>query len=274
MRGYFSHRAYPCMVNKFKASFDENKLNCNDYWFIFKDLQRRISNNKCPICEVKLTNKKDRTNTATLDHFRPKAKEMYPYLKCIPENYILMCSLCNTTYKEDIFPLIDESKRAITSKTIDDTKEEQSLLFNPTEKDPLHFFELAFIQTQQGGILELKRNSQTISKDKNNYEYKQCTKMIEMFGLGYCHKDTRTDTRKERNLKTDEMETISVRECRIDILTEHYGRFIELAKEVKKAIKTKNKKSLSLFLNTKNRKQELKEYGFYEFIMKNQFSIK
>ncbi|CAA6806886.1 MAG: Unknown protein [uncultured Sulfurovum sp.] len=268
MRGFFRHRAYPCVVDKFKTSFDRTKLNCDDYWFVFTDLQKRISNDKCPICEVKLTDKPNRTNTATLDHFRPKSKEMYPHLKCIPENYILMCSLCNTTYKEDIFPLFDESKRATEAKIIKDTKHEQPLLFNPTEIDPLHFFELAFRQTQQGGTLELKRNNKTIPKDKDSYEYQQCHKMITMFGLGYCHKDNRTDTRKERNLETGKMETIVVQECRIDILTKHYGTFIELAKA------RSNKKSLALFFKDKNRKNELKKYGFFRFIMKNQFTIK
>ena len=268
MRSYFTHKAYPCVVDKFNASFNEDKLNCDDYWYAFTDLQRKISKNKCPICEIELTDIPNKTNTATLDHFRPKAQEMYPFLRCVPENYILMCSLCNTTYKGDLFPLIDESKRATGSKNIDDTKEEEALLFNPTEKDPLYFFELSFIQTQQGGILELKRNSKTISKDKNDYEYKQCTEMIEMFGLGYCHKDTRTDTRKEYNSKTKKMEILLVKKCRVDILTDHYNTFIELAKA------RSDKKSLALFLKNKNRKNELKKYGFFRFIMKNQFSIK
>jgi len=270
MRGYFTHRAYSCVIEKFEASFDKNILNCDDYWFAFTDLQKKISNNRCPICEVELTKSKDRTNTATLDHFRPESKDMYPYLKCIPENYILMCSLCNSTYKKDMFPLLDNSKRAIEAKTIEDTIEEQPLLFNPTEEDPLEFFELAFRMTQQGGILELKRNSKTIPKDKTSYKYQQCETMIKIFGLGYCHKNPRKDTRKERNLETDEMETIFVQECRVDILTKHYTTFIKLAQ----SIQNKDKKAYALIISNKNRKKELESYGFYNFIMKKQFSIK
>lgn len=274
MRSYFTHRAYPCIVKEFEDAFDKDKLKCKEYWFAFKDLQSRISHNKCPICEVELTDIPNKTNTATLDHFRPKAKAMYPDLKCEPKNYILMCSLCNNTYKNDQFPLFDETKRTKGAKNILDTRAEQALLFNPTEVDPLDFLELVFIQTQQGGILELKRNTNTIPKDKTSYKYQQCKIMIKMFGLGYCHKDIRLDTRNERNLETDEMETISVKACRVDILNKHYGIFIELAKEVKQAIKTKNNQPLLRFLKEKNRKQDLEKYGFYRFIMKNQFSIK
>jgi len=242
MRSYFTHRAYPCVVEKFKALFDETKLNCDDYWFAFTDLQRRISNNKCPICEVELSEYPNKTNTATLDHFKPKADNMYPLLKCEPKNYILMCSLCNSTYKKDTFPLLDE----------------KPLLFNPTENDPLDFFELAFRYSDKGGILELKRKAE-ISKD--SYEYKVCERMIKMFGLGYCHKD----------IHPNDKPTEEVKECRIDILTKHYGTFIELAKAKKNK---ENKKSLALFLRDKNRINELKKYGFYKFIIKNQFTIK
>ena len=274
MRSYFTHSDYLSTVEKFKSSFDEANSNCKDYWGTFTKLQKEISNNKCPICEVTLSKTKDSIYEATLDHFRPQAKEMYPYLKCVPENYILMCSLCNTTYKDDEFPLFDELKSAKGAKNISETRGEQALLFNPTEVDPLDFLELVFIQTQQGGILELKRNTKTIPRDKTSYVYQQCKTMIEMFGLGYCHKDTRTDTRKVRNLETDKMDTISVKGCRIDILTKHYGTFIELAKEVKKAVETRNQKSLKEFLKNKNRKKDLERYGFYRFIIKNQFTIK
>ncbi|HIP12581.1 MAG TPA: hypothetical protein EYG73_07675 [Arcobacter sp.] len=234
MRGYFTHRAYPCVVDKFKKSFDESQLNCDDYWFSFTDLQRKISNNKCPICEVELSGYPNKTNTATLDHFKPKAQNMYPQLKCEPKNYILMCSLCNSTYKEDKFPLLDE----------------RPLLFNPTEEDPLDFFELAFRYSGQGGILELKRESNI---SKGSYTYKRCEAMIKMFGLGYCDKDIHPN---------DE-----VKKCRIDILTKHYGMFIELAKA------RSSKKSLAHFFKDKNRVNELKKYGFFRFIMKEQFSI-
>jgi hypothetical protein len=243
MREYCSHKDYNYLVVNFQGHFNKDKLNCDDYWFVFKDLQNKISNNKCPICEVELSDYPNKDNTATLDHFRPKANNMYPHLKCEPQNYILMCSLCNSTYKKDNFPLVDDLKRA--------TDDEEPLLLNPIEEDPLDFFELAFRQTQSGGILELKRKD-TIPK--NSYEYKRCERMIKMFGLGYCNKYIHP---------SDE-----AKNCRVEILTKHYTIFIEFAKA------RKNKKTLALFLRDKNRITELKKYGFFRFIIKEQFTLK
>jgi len=248
MREVFAHKDYTSTIEKFKLS------NCS--WSIFQELHKDISNNKCPICEVELDTKKNSLHSSTIDHFRPKAKDMYPGLKCEPRNYILMCNLCNERYKKSKFPLLDESKRAINAKKMDDVIDEEPLLFNPTEEDPLHFFELAFRRTHQGGILELKRNSKTIPKDKNSYEYKRCKEMIELFGLGYCHKDIHP--------------TKEVKKCRVDILTKHYSLFIDIVK----AINDNNKKSLAIIYKNKTHIDELKKYGFYKFIINKQFTIK
>ncbi len=247
MREIFAHIDYSSTVDKFKQS------DCN--WSIFQNLHKDISNNKCPICEVELSTQPSSLYLATIDHFRPKAKDMYLHLKCEPRNYILMCKLCNEKYKKSKFPLFDESKRVCDAKCMDDVKDEKPLLFNPIEENPLYFFELAFRQTDRGGILELKRNSKTIPKDKTSYEYKRCKEMIELFGLGYCHKDIHPSH--------------EIKECRIDILSKHYSTFLELAI----AINNKDKKAYTLILKNKNRKKELEEYGFYKFIIKKQFSI-
>ncbi len=246
MSSVYIHEDYTDTLNKFESS------NCD--WSIFQNLHKNVSNNKCPICEVQLTNKQSSPYSATIDHFRPKAMAMYPALKCEPKNYILMCSLCNEKYKKSKFPLFDESKRVTSAKNMDDVKDEAPLLFNPAEENPLKFFELVFIQTERGSILELKRNSKTIPKDKSSYEYLRCQEMIHLFGLGYCHK----------NIHPNEI----VKECRIDVLSKHYTMFIDLAKA------TKNKKTLALFFENNNRINELKKYGFFQFIMKKQFVIK
>lgn len=251
MRGYFTHEEYQSSVDTFREKFNQD--GCDDYWSIFTKLQQEISNNKCPICEVELTNNPNKTYTATLDHFRPKDQNMYPYLKCEPENYILMCSLCNSTYKDNAFPLLNESKRAIDAKKVDDTISEEPLLFNPTERDPLDFFVLAFRQTAQGGIVELKRNPII---PKNSYEFQICDTMIKTFGLGYCEKYPHPNN--------------DAKICRINILTKHYTTFIEMAK----AIDEKNQKALALILSDQNRKNELEKYGFFKFMIKKQFTIK
>lgn len=241
MQGIFSHSDYTDTVNRFNSS------NCN--WNLFQSLHKNISNNKCPICEAKLDDTLYPGCFSTIDHFRPKAEDMYPYLKCEPDNYILMCSLCNSRYKKSKFPLISGTKRA---KTIEEIATEQPLLFNPAKEKALNFFELAFRQTEKGNILELKRKN-NIPKD--SYKYQRCEAMIQLFGLGYIHKSIHPD-KKTKNL-------------RVDILTAHYETFIQLAQ----AIKDNDKKSLSLILKEKNRKKELEKYGFYQFLLKNQFLI-
>lgn len=244
MQGIFSHPEYETTVDTFKSS------DCN--WGVFQKLHKDISNNKCPICEVELVAIPNHHYAATIDHFRPQAKDMYPYLKCEPKNYILMCGLCNEKYKKAKFPLVDESKRAVGAKTIEEAKDEQPLLFNPAEEEPLYFFELAFRQTEAGGILELKRK-RTVSK--GSYDEQRCKEMIKLFGLGYVNKYPHPDE-----------ETKSLR---IDVLRLHYETFIQLAK----AINDNDQKSCALILNDKNRIEMLKKYGFFQFLRNKQFSV-
>jgi hypothetical protein len=246
MRTLFDHEDYEKNVDQFKIS------NCD--WGVFKELHKNVSNNKCPICEVDLVETVNHIYSGTIDHFRPKGSGMYPYLKCEPKNYILMCNLCNTRYKESKFPLVDESKRATNAKKIEETIEEKPLLFNPAEEEPLFFFELVFRKTEVGNILELKRKK-TISK--GSYDYKRCEMMINLFGLGYIHKYNHPEPHEE------------TKKFRVDILTAHYETFINLAI----AIKENDKKSFALILSDENRKNMLEQYGFFQFLIKKQFSI-
>lgn len=79
--------------------------------------------------------------------------------------------------------------------------------------------------------------------------------MIKLFGLGYVNKYPHPDE-----------ETKSLR---IEALTAHYEMFIQLAK----AIKDKDEKSFFLILSDTNRKEMLEKYGFFQFLIKKQFSI-
>jgi len=249
MREIFSHPDYADTVEEFEEYTQCAESKCQ--WSLFKDVHKKVANNKCPICETELDTENS-DSFATIDHFRPQAEDMYPYLECEPKNYILMCSLCNTRYKKAKFPLAEGSIRATKAKTVEETKDEQPLLFNPTEENPLNFFELAFRQTEIGNILELKRKS-TISK--GSYNYQRCEAMITLFGLGYIHK----------NIHPDE----ETKQLRVDILTTHYETFIELAQ----AIKNKDKKSAALILLDENRKEMLEKHGFFQFLLKNQFNV-
>mgnify|MGYP000028694250 CR=1 FL=1 len=249
MREIFSHPEYAATVEEFEEYKGCEASTCQ--WGIFKKIHKEIAHNKCPICEIKLDTSTPKSS-GTIDHFRPQAKDMYPDLKCEPKNYILMCNLCNTRYKESKFPLVDKSKRATHAKTMEETKGEQPLLFNPAEENPLYFFELAFRQTEKGGILELKERK-NLSKD--SYAYQRSEAMINLFGLGYVHE----------NIHPDE----EAKELRVDILTTHYETFIKLAQ----AIKNKDKKLAALILLDKNRKEMLEKHGFFQFLLTKQFYI-
>lgn len=256
MRQIFSHQDYTSTVSIFKTKFAQDQLNCDEYWTSFMGVHKDISNSKCPICEEELSEYPNKHNSPTIDHFRPKADNMYPKLRCEPENYLLMCSLCNSTYKEDKFPLLDEDKRATEANVLADTNDEMPLLINPAYQNPLDYFELAFRRTHQGGILELKRNSNKIPKNKDSYEYKICETTIKLFGLGYCN--------------TYEHPNENTKNCRIDILTKHYKSFIKLAE----IMQNKDRKGLALFMkDSKNKFEELEKYGFFKFIIKEQFTI-
>lgn len=249
MQGIFSHPDYAETVERFEEYKLCEESDCN--WSVFKALHKVVANNKCPFCETELDTSTFKSS-GTIDHFRPQAKEMYPDLKCDPKNYILMCNLCNTRYKESKFPLVDESKRATHAKTMEETSNEKPLLFNPAEETPLGFFELAFRQTEIGNVLELTENK-TISKDSYNYQRSEA--MINLFGLGYIHK----------NIHPDE----ETKKLRVDILTLHYETFIELAQ----AVHDKNEKSIALIMRDKNRSEGLKKYGFFQFVLNKQFHI-
>lgn len=237
MKKIFSHSEYSRLVSEFDTE------NCN--WAIFKPLHKLISNNRCPICEVVLTE----NNQGTIDHFRPKGENLYPFLKCDPENYIIMCEECNSLYKESKFPIYNDANRATK---ISDLKSEQNLLINPARRDAIDFFELVFKTLENGSnVLELKRK-EDIQKD--SYEYKRCETMIKTFGLGYCDKNKYPN----ENAKV----------CRINLLRQHFDTFYPLAK----AITEKNKKEIINILTIE--KERLKKYGFYNFLIKNQFKIK
>lgn len=253
MRSIFTHQDYDNVVTHFESNFSPNELNCDEYWTSFMNIHKDISNNKCPICEEELNEFPNNYNSPTIDHFRPKADNMYPKLRCEPANYLLMCSLCNSTYKQDEFPLVDDTQRVSDAKTMAEVSQEEPLLLNPAYQNPLDFFELVFRKTQQGGILELKRKND-VSKD--SYEYQICENTIKLFGLGYCNKYEHPNEK--------------VKSCRIDILSKHYRSFIKLAE----IIDSNNRFEFALFIkDAKNKFDELKKYGFFVFLMKKQFTI-
>jgi uncharacterized protein (TIGR02646 family) len=79
-----------------------------------------------------------------VEHFRPKASYRqslgdkhytpgYYWLAYDWQNLLFACPICNRSFKNDLFPLIDPSQRNIAGR---DISQEQPLLLNPAVDDP------------------------------------------------------------------------------------------------------------------------------------------
>jgi uncharacterized protein (TIGR02646 family) len=95
-------------------------------------------NCKCAYCECYLEGK-----SADVEHFRPKASYRiaqgmkrytpgYYWLAYDWDNLLLSCQACNRAFKNDIFPLFDESQRDIAGKNI---SKEEPMILNPAKDD-------------------------------------------------------------------------------------------------------------------------------------------
>jgi len=218
-------------------------------WKIFKDTFYDLTYCRCPICQRELDDV-----SSHIDHYRPKKESMYEFLKCCYRNYMIMCSDCNSKYKGDKFPLLDESKRATN---IDEIENEIPLLINPCFDNVFDFFEIAFIRsssTKEILIYKPKRGLNEIDK-------KRAETTIEIYALNDCDK-------------------LNQNRCRLNLLNGYFKKFIKIAK---KFDETKNRKELlkklKIVLNKKienlkkDKDEEDKYISFYEFILKEQYKI-
>jgi hypothetical protein len=215
-------------------------------WKYFENVQMKVANNRCPICEclidgsVTRLNKKNNNTAivATVDHYRPL--KHYDFLACNHENYLLMCSDCNNIYKGCEFPLYDSAERAMGESELQD---EKPLIVNPIYDDLLELFVLVFKRSSRGkNILELRPKAST------GYLHEKALATIKLFGLGDC------DTNRHRNN--------NVYNCRINILESHFGVFYEFAKALKAGEKQKAGLELQAHRNI------FKRYGFFVFLQK------
>ena len=218
-------------------------------WNIFIEPFLRVTNNKCPYCEVYLPRKiENRNMIATIDHYRPK--EYYPTLKNVYQNYILMCSDCNNAFKGNKF-LIYENKEVVevNEKITDriEIKNEQTIIVNPIKDNIFDMFILRFKLTKKGKILEL---SPKYTENENKYLFLKAKETIKIFALGDCEE---IDYNKEH-----------IR-CRFELLKQYFSMFYDFVI----ALQNKEKgQALEIFKNKK-----LKEYGFIEFIKKKLFKV-
>ncbi len=236
MRTIYEDELFNEALKKFK-----NTSSCK--WSIFKDSFIKFVESKCPICEDTLNRYDD------IDHFRPKAKGKYSFLECCYKNYMIMCSDCNRAYKNSKFPLYDSFK----AENMKELESEKPLLTNPTFDNIYDLFELEFLTTikSKKSILIIK------PKDNlNDYEYQKALKTIEVYGIGDCDENSKID------------------DCRIEILEQHFEKFLKLAKVVDKYFKDKTNKLYKRRVgNILKEFPKLRSYGLYQFIIKNQFKI-
>lgn len=94
---------------------------------------------KCAFCE-----RNKGGDFGSVEHYRPKAgynihrndpaiKPGYYWLTYDWANMLFACDECNTKYKKNLFPLLDETKRDIANRDI--SKEEPGII-NPYNEDP------------------------------------------------------------------------------------------------------------------------------------------
>ncbi len=119
----------------------------------------KIQHGKCCFCESRITH----VAYGDVEHFRPKKvwttlsnrKYNYPgyyWLAYDWNNLFLACQLCNQRFKRNLFPLVDESKRALNPTY--DINDEEPLFIHPEKIDPeLHItFDGAFITPKNGSL--------------------------------------------------------------------------------------------------------------------------
>jgi uncharacterized protein (TIGR02646 family) len=110
-------------------------------------LSDAIQAGKCCFCEAKLYEKGTNQIQGDVEHFRPKngykqdinadaiLKPSYYWLAYDWDNLLFACQVCNNRpYKENKFPLIDDSRRAMSHH--DDISLEQPYLIHPAQEDP------------------------------------------------------------------------------------------------------------------------------------------
>ena len=247
MIGIENTNEFQIVQQKFKSKFLKNKK-CEEVkdcdWSIFKSIFLEFSNYKCPICETQLG-----SYSSDIDHFRPQSK--YDFLECCCRNYMIMCPDCNRGYKRAKFPISFEK--------------EDKLLINPREDDIYHYFEIAFIKSINGkNMLILQANH-----NLNQNDMQKAKETIKMYGLGDCNPNS------------------NMEHCRVKLLNEHYFIFYKLAKELDNIlIDLENKfeddwetideefeKYCLIELDKRDSPELLKEYGFLEFIKRQQFIV-
>lgn len=129
-----------------------------------KDALKTVQHHKCCFCERK-------EEIGDVEHFRPKSAYQqkegdklssigYYWLAYDWHNLFFACPTCNRTYKRNLFPLVDPTKRAKSHK--DNLAEESPLFIHPQDDDPEKYIE--FIGDKPRAIKGNPKGKITIEK--------------------------------------------------------------------------------------------------------------
>jgi uncharacterized protein (TIGR02646 family) len=125
-----------------------------------------IQDGKCCFCESKILH----ISHGDVEHFRPKAgwvqsnenlnKPGYYWLAYEWDNLLLSCEICNQRHKKNVFPLVNNSLRALSH--FDNINTEQAVFINPAIDDPEQF--ITFKEEVPVAVHENSRGNETILK--------------------------------------------------------------------------------------------------------------
>jgi uncharacterized protein (TIGR02646 family) len=145
-----------------------------------KDSLKAAQHQKCCFCERK-------EEMGDIEHFRPKSH--YYWLAYDWDNLFFCCPTCNRSYKKDLFPLFDESKRAYSH--LDDISLEEPLFIHPEKSEPEKYIEYRgykphAINDNQKGLITIQKTGLDrifFSEDREQWYqmYKTIYESIEAF---------------------------------------------------------------------------------------------
>lgn len=126
------------MVNAWRADPEAFEPDIKaDIYKAAKDELVVMQHGKCCYCEAAM----QATSYGAVEHYRPKkgvteepAHKGYWWLAYDWENLLLSCTVCNTSHKQNHFPLGEGSRRMMTPD--DRLEDEQPLILNPCEMEP------------------------------------------------------------------------------------------------------------------------------------------
>lgn len=167
-----------------------------------KEQMMKDQHGKCAYCEQYKNG-----DFGCVEHYRPKGgfgsplqKPGYYWLAYDWQNLLFSCSECNTSYKRNLFPLVNENARDIEHR---DISNEEPTIINPATTDPGEHIEFSeFIirpklidgqESLQGkttiGVFRLNDRKDLKERRRNFWErYQDIHKLLKI-----CHKTQSTD---------------------------------------------------------------------------------